>query len=60
MQSVRLKRSGVARHLLEARDFSRVRLHEALFDIVCLNDNEYQVIRFGAGEDNSLKLFVNN
>ena len=33
MQSVRLKRSGVARHLLEARDFSRVRLHNVL-DIV--------------------------
>ena len=27
MQSARLKRAGVARHLLEARDFSRVRLH---------------------------------
>ena len=28
MQSARLKRAGVARHLLEARDLSRVRLHE--------------------------------
>ena len=27
MQSVRLKRAGAVRHLLEARDFSRVRLH---------------------------------
>ena len=27
MQSARLKRAGVVRHLLEARDFSRVRLH---------------------------------
>ena len=27
MQSTRLKRVGAARHLLEARDFSRVRLH---------------------------------
>ena len=27
MQSARLKRAGVLRHLLEARDFSRVRLH---------------------------------
>ena len=30
MQSVRLKRSGVVKHLLEARDFSRVRLHYCL------------------------------
>ncbi|MGN1197273.1 MAG: hypothetical protein ACI4TA_06705 [Acetatifactor sp.] len=28
MQSARLKRAGVARHLLETRGFSRVRLHE--------------------------------
>ena len=28
MQSARLKRADVVRHLLEARDFSRVRLHE--------------------------------
>ena len=27
MQSARLKRAGVARHLLETRGFSRVRLH---------------------------------
>lgn len=28
MQSARLKRADVTRHLLEARDFSRVRLHD--------------------------------
>ena len=32
MQSVRLKRAGVARHLLEARDFSRVRLHTETYE----------------------------
>lgn len=32
MQSARLKRAGVARHLLEARDFSRVRLHGDIVD----------------------------
>ena len=31
MQSARLKRAGIARCLLEARDFSHVRLHDNPF-----------------------------
>ena len=40
MQSARLKRAGVARHLLEARDFSRVRLHNnpLVYDMVEYTD----------------------
>ena len=39
MQSARLKRADAARHLLEARDFSRVRLHYETID-----ENQVKVI----------------
>ncbi len=43
MQSVRLKRAGAARHLLEARDFSRVRLHGEKKDAKTLDLAQYEI-----------------
>lgn len=52
MQSVRLKRAGAARHLLEARDFSRVRLH--------LERESFEPTDHAATEDISVLELVEN
>ena len=46
MQSARLKRAGIARCLLEARDFSHVRLHieQQDWEDIILSNEEYTQI----------------